>query len=93
MKNLPFDKPGRFHRGNLHAHSDNSDGTIPPEELPGLYREAGYDFLAITNHFRQRYAFPVTDPRPYRRKGFTTLLGLSCTRPRQGSGKTGTSWP
>ncbi len=26
MKNLPFDKPGRFYKGNLHAHSDNSDG-------------------------------------------------------------------
>ena len=81
MKNLPFDKPGRFYRGNLHAHSDNSDGMLPPEELADLYREAGYDFLAVTDHFRQMYGFPVTDTRPYRREGFETLLGAELHAP------------
>jgi hypothetical protein len=75
VKDLPFDKPGRFYKGNLHAHSTNSDGPRRPEELARLYREAGYDFLAITDHFRQSYGFPVTDTRPLRRKSFTTLLG------------------
>lgn len=87
MKNLPFDKPGRFYRGNLHAHSDRSDGTLPPEELAGLYREAGYDFLAITDHFRRRYDFPVTDTRPYRREGFETLLGAELHAPETGLGE------
>jgi hypothetical protein len=81
VKNLPFDKPGRFYKGNLHAHSADSDGTRLPEELAGLYREAGYDFLAITDHFRERYGFPVTDTRPYRREDFTTLLAAELHAP------------
>ncbi len=81
MKNLPFDKPGRFYKGNLHAHSDISDGTLPPEELASLYREAGYDFLAITDHFLGEYGFPVTDTRPYRGEGFVTLLGAELHAP------------
>ena len=81
MRNLPFDKPGRFYKGNLHAHSSVSDGTLPPEELARLYRKAGYDFLAITDHFRQRYGFPITDTRPHRREGFTTLLGAELHAP------------
>jgi hypothetical protein len=84
VRNLPFDKPGRFYRGNLHAHSSDSDGTRLPEELARLYREAGYDFLAITDHFRERYGFPVTDTRPYRREGFTTLLGAELHAPETG---------
>ena len=82
MRDLPFNKPGRFYRGNLHAHSAVSDGARLPEELAGLYREAGYDFLAITDHFRQRYGFPITDTRPYRREGFTTLLGAELHAPK-----------
>ena len=26
-----FTAPGRFWRGNLHTHSTNSDGVLPPE--------------------------------------------------------------
>ncbi len=81
VKNLPFDKPGRFYRGNLHSHSTNSDGTLPPEELAGLYREAGYDFLAVTDHFLGKYGFPVTDTSPFRREGFATLLGAELHAP------------
>ena len=29
----------------------------------------------ITDHFQGKYGFPITDTRPYRRDGFTTLLG------------------
>ncbi len=78
---LPFDKPGRFYKGNLHSHSTNSEGTLPPKELARLYREAGYDFLAVTDHFRQRYDFPITETCPYRREGFATLLGTELHAP------------
>ena len=87
MKNLPFDRPGRFYRGNLHAHSTVSDGTLPPEELVSLYREAGYDFLAITDHFMEQYGFPITDTRPYRREDFTTLLGAELHAPATALGE------
>jgi hypothetical protein len=66
---------GRFFRGNLHCHSDRSDGTLSPEELTHRYRTAGYDFVAITDHFEERFGWPVTDTRPLRTDGFTTLVG------------------
>jgi hypothetical protein len=40
-----------------------------------FYRNAVYDFLALTDHFRQIYDFPVTDTQAQRSRSFTTLLG------------------
>ena len=40
----------RWFRGNLHTHSTNSDGDSPPEVVVAWYRDAGYDFLALTDH-------------------------------------------
>ncbi len=71
----PFSSPGRFWRGNLHTHSTRSDGHWSPKEVCNFYREAGYDFLALTDHFMERYGYPITDTTPYRTTGFTTLLG------------------
>ncbi len=82
MINLPFSRPGRFWRGNLHTHSDRSDGALPPEAVVHRYREAGYDFLAITDHFRAQYEFPLTDTRSLRTPGFTTLLSAELHAPR-----------
>src|SRR5918995_4095171 len=93
VRELPFDKPGRFYRGNIHAHSTNSDGTLPPQELASLYREAGYDFLAITDHYRQRYGFPVTDTCPSAVRASRPSWEPSCTRPRPRLAKTGIFWP
>ncbi len=82
MGDLPFDKPGRFYRGNLHTHSVRSDGTLTPEELVTVYRERGYDFLAVTDHFLERYGFPVTDTRALRSDSFITLLGAELHGPQ-----------
>lgn len=82
MHNLPFDRPGRFWRGNLHTHSDRSDGALPPEEISHLYRQAGYDFVAITDHFRTEYGFPLTDTRALRTTAFTTMPGAELHAPR-----------
>jgi hypothetical protein len=75
MKNLPFDKPGRFWRGNLHTHSTESDGRETPEAVCAYYRAMRYDFLAITDHFLDTYGYPLTDTRDLRAPGFTTLIG------------------
>lgn len=75
MNNLPFDKPGRFWRGNLHTHSTLSDGHLSPEAVCRFYREAGYHFVALTDHFLETYNYPVADTRLYRSDGFTTLTG------------------
>ncbi|WP_138465889.1 PHP domain-containing protein [Poseidonocella sp. HB161398] len=70
-----FSAPGRFYRGNLHTHSTNSDGCLPPGEVCRRYRAEGYDFLALTDHFIGQYGYPLTDTAPFRAAGFTTLLG------------------
>ena len=75
MRDLLAAGPGRFFRGNLHCHSDRSDGASSPAELVRTYREAGYDFLAITDHFEERFGWPVTDTRALRGEDFTTLIG------------------
>lgn len=48
-KNL-FSSSGIWVRGNLHAHTKNSDGLLSPEEVIDYYFSRGYDFLAITDH-------------------------------------------
>ncbi|HVC32039.1 MAG TPA: CehA/McbA family metallohydrolase [Chloroflexota bacterium] len=82
MNNLPFDQPGRFYRGNLHTHSTRSDGALGPAQVIAAYRDHGYDFLAITDHFLENYGFPITDTREFRTPTFTTLLGAELHAPR-----------
>lgn len=75
MKLGPFAQPGRFYKGNLHTHSNVSDGVLPPAEVCRRYRERGYDFLCLSDHFLPAYGHPVTDTRALRSDGFTTLTG------------------
>jgi hypothetical protein len=35
---------------NLHAHTTYSDGTYTPAQLVNIYKDAGYDVLAVTDH-------------------------------------------
>jgi hypothetical protein len=35
----------------LHVHTTNSDGRATPEESAKLYKEAGYDMIAFTDHW------------------------------------------
>lgn len=71
----PFGRPGRFFRGNLHTHSTRSDGVLAPEAVVARYRDAGYDFIALTDHFREDFGWPMTDTRLMRTDHFTTLIG------------------
>jgi hypothetical protein len=66
---------GRFFRGNLHCHSNRSDGLRDPEEVIGAYRDAGYDFLCLSDHFEAEYGWRIIDTRPFRDENFTTILG------------------
>lgn len=81
MRNLPFRQPGRFYKGNLHTHSSRSDGALEPEAVVAAYREHGYDFIALTDHFLAPYDFPITDTRAFRDSSFTTLLGAELHAP------------
>ncbi|MEM7110802.1 MAG: CehA/McbA family metallohydrolase [Chloroflexota bacterium] len=75
MNNLPFGKPGKFWRGNLHTHSTRSDGMRTPEAVCRFYRENGYDFIAVTDHFLAHYEYPIVDTTPFRQDDFTTIIG------------------
>ena len=87
MDRLPFAQPGRFWRGNLHTHSTCSDGRKTPDEVVSAYREQGYDFIALTDHFLERFGFPITDTRHFRDERFTTLLGAELHAPALSNGE------
>ena len=48
----PFHAPGEWLKAALHTHSTVSDGTLPPHRLIQAYDEAGFDVVAITDHWR-----------------------------------------
>jgi hypothetical protein len=75
MSISPFDKPGKFYRGNLHTHSTLSDGKLTPEAVCRAYQDAGYDFIALTDHFMQQFNYPVADTQAFRSQNFTTIFG------------------
>lgn len=88
--------PGQFYKGNLHTHSTRSDGGLSPEAISAAYRERGYDFYALTDHFQPETAFrksadpasyiTVSDTRPFRTEGFTTILGAELHGPAMANG-------
>ncbi len=46
------DRNGKhWYKVNLHTHTTRSDGHVSPEEAARIYRDAGYDALAITDHW------------------------------------------
>jgi len=51
------------HDANFHAHTTESDGDYDPDEVIDMYREEGYDILAITDHDTETdgTTYPWTD--------------------------------
>lgn len=47
-----FDSNQRFYKGNLHTHTTCSDGKHTPEEVLEEYAQHGYDFIALTDHWK-----------------------------------------
>src|SRR3712207_7797258 len=66
---------GSFFRGNLHCHSNRSDGLVGPRDVATAYRDAGYDFICLSDHFEAEYGWQITDTRHLRDEGFTTIVG------------------
>ncbi len=83
----PFSVPGRFWRGNLHTHSNLSDGALPAEGVISAYKNAGYDFLQMSEHFVEHFNFPVADTRAHRGNDFTTLIGVELHAPETSAGE------
>lgn len=94
MQQLPFDKPGKFYKGNLHVHSNESDGKLSPAEVIESHKSRGYDFISLTDHLLP-YArlnidkpgmIPITDTTAFRDDAFTTLIGAEIHGPSLGNG-------
>lgn len=47
-----IDGSKKYYKGNLHLHTNCSDGQRTPEEAMQEYTEHGYDFIAITDHWK-----------------------------------------
>ena len=71
----PFSMEGKFFKGNLHTHSNRSDGALDPGEVCKRYEKAGYDFISLTDHLIGRYGYPLVDTKQFRTSDFTTLIG------------------
>ena len=46
----PLRRGARWYSGGLHLHTVHSDGTLTVREISARAREAGLDFIAITDH-------------------------------------------
>lgn len=55
-------------KGQLHIHTKLSDGRKLPDEAAKIYRDAGYDFIAFTDHWR------FGEPREF--EGMKILSGI-----------------
>ena len=49
----PFTVDGEWLRCALHAHTTGSDGELEPDALAAHYARAGFDVLAITDHWKR----------------------------------------
>jgi len=45
-----FNENYGWYKGNLHAHTNISDGVLSPLEAISLYEKNGYNFLSLTDH-------------------------------------------
>ena len=83
----PFNRPGRFWRGNIHTHSTLSDGALSPQAVVQAYKDAGYDFMMLSDHFIQHFNWPIADTREFRSNSFTTIIGSEVHAPRTSAGE------
>ncbi|MCJ7625623.1 MAG: hypothetical protein MUO76_19190, partial [Anaerolineaceae bacterium] len=51
MHEFRYQTDGSWYKGNTHMHSLASDGGKTIEELALVYKNAGYDFLCLTDHW------------------------------------------
>ena len=61
---------GVWLKGNLHAHTTESDGRVEPAPRVAQYREHGYDFLCLSDHHRITRVNAVPVP-----EGMTLIQG------------------
>lgn len=73
----------RGFKGELHCHTYESDGIQDVAHTVGNYRSAGYDFLAITDHYITMSSEKAQAMPLLRATGMTALLGEECHVPTE----------
>ena len=73
--NSPWRADGEWLRAALHTHTTNSDGELSPRDVVRHYARAGYDVVALTDHWHRSVAPAVA--------GLVVLPGveLNCVLP------------
>jgi len=71
-----FKAPGRWYRGNCHTHTLLSDGKASAAETAAAYRQAGYDFLVLTDHRKTHES-----PESLGARGFLVIGGCEIHMP------------
>ena len=69
MKKILFGAKKNFYKGNMHCHSNFSDGKLSPQELKDYYKSHGYSILSITDHEHLNNNFYLDDEE------FLTITG------------------
>lgn len=67
--------PLGFFKGDTHLHSCRSDGVGTPFEVACDYREAGYDFICLTDHHRYAPSLEARDAVAPLTDAFTVFPG------------------
>jgi len=77
----PFENNGNWYKGNTHLHTTNSDGTLTPEEICEIYKNAGYNFISITDHGKitsgQKFSDFLLIPGVELNKGNFHVVGIN----------------
>ena len=76
MHLLPSKNTHQYFRGNLHGHSNHSDGVLNPQEVVSKYKEIGYDFTCLSDHLWKGTKFAaetVLETKHLNQKDFITI--------------------
>ena len=76
MHILPSKNSHNYFKGNLHGHSNHSDGVLNPQEVVNKYKEIGYDFTCLSDHLWKDSKFAaetVLETKHLNQKDFITI--------------------
>jgi len=76
MDLLPSRNTHKYFKGNLHGHSNHSDGALNPQEVVNKYKEIGYDFTCLSDHLWKDTKFAaetVLETKHLNQKDFITI--------------------
>jgi predicted metal-dependent phosphoesterase TrpH len=75
----PFEQEGRWYKASLHVHTKTSDGDVDVPTRLAQYRAAGYQVVAITDHWK------TNDLRAFSNADFLAISGMEA-HPKTGTG-------